>query len=118
MTVGVKRHNAVVIIRMALIIGDIAGVIQIRIQHLIAAGDIHYAAVRQHHTVRVNLAQPQGQFRTVIHGDSVGIQLRGFFCQRGQATAVQIKAVGGDRPAVTDIQRRAVGQGDAVSEKT
>jgi hypothetical protein len=88
------------------IVGDIAGVVQIAVQHVVAAGDIQHTAVGQYHVVGVNLAQAERQLSTVIHGDGIGVQSGGFFRQRCKATAVQIEAVGRNTTAVPDIQGR------------
>ncbi|MNE07473.1 hypothetical protein D3C80_1000950 [compost metagenome] len=118
MTIRVERQDTIVVIRFARIVGNITRIVQIGIQHLIATGDVQHAAVGQHHAVSVNLTQTQCQFRTVIHGDGIGIELRRFFRQRGQAIAVQIKAIRGNGSTVTNIQRRTVSHCDAVREKT
>ena len=97
-------HYAVVIIGAALVVSDIACVVQIAVQHVIAAGNIQHAAIGQNHSVRINLAQTQRQLCTVIHGDGVGIQLGRFFRQCRTAIAVQIQMVGGHAAVVADVQ--------------
>ena len=103
MAVGVQRDNTVVILRVVAIVGDIACVVQITVQHIIAAGNVEHAAIGQYHIVRINLTQTQRQLGTVVYGNGVGIQLCCLFSQCRTAIAVQIQAVGCHGSAVANI---------------
>ena len=90
---------------MVTIVSDITRVIQIAVQHVITAGYVQYAAIGQHHIVRVDLTQTQRQLGTVIDGDRIRIQRGRLFGQSCTAIAVQIEAVGRYAAAVANIQR-------------
>ena len=117
MTVRVQRDNTIVVVRFIAIVGDIPCVVQVAVQHIIAAGNVEYTAIGQHHIVRINLTQTQRQLCTVVHGNGVGIQLSCLFSQCRTAVAIQIQAIGCYRAVVADVQARRIGQGDGIRQQ-